>query len=53
MPKLIIFFAGGVSVTELRAIYNSERLREAVCIVGGTDIITPKDYIDGLKKMKE
>jgi hypothetical protein len=52
VPKLIIFFVGGVAFSELRAIYNSERLRDAVCIVGGTDMITPKDYIEGLKKMR-
>jgi len=54
LPKLIVFFAGGVSYSEIRALRNLPSLQEnLITIIGGTALLKQNDYIRGLSDMKD
>lgn len=53
-PKLIVFGVGGIGYNEVRSVMeianNAENL---IIMTGGTNIIRPNDYLEGIRKMKE
>ena len=39
-------------LNEIRSIKNLECLRDTVCILGGSHLMKPNDFVKGLMKMK-
>ncbi|KRW98925.1 Sec1-like protein [Pseudocohnilembus persalinus] len=52
VPKVIIFMAGGMSYSEIRAIKNMPQFQNVGLILSGSSLLKPQDYIDGLQQMK-
>jgi hypothetical protein len=53
-PKFIIFFAGGISYSEIRAIRNLESVYQNVLtVIGATSFLKPNDFVEGLIQMKD
>eukprot|EP01114_Cavostelium_apophysatum_P002022 TRINITY_DN1176_c0_g1_i1.p1 TRINITY_DN1176_c0_g1~~TRINITY_DN1176_c0_g1_i1.p1 ORF type:complete len:627 (+),score=182.39 TRINITY_DN1176_c0_g1_i1:2117-3997(+) len=51
-PRLIIFIAGGVTLSETRAAYELTKKLNREVIIGGTSVITPKSFVEELKLVK-
>ena len=52
-PKMIVCVVGGISYSEMRAIHNMDAFRDKIVITGGTEFLTPNQYIQSIKNMKE
>lgn len=51
-PKLIFFVIGGISYPEIRVLREFENSNAGVDVIAGsTSIITPMEYIDGIRNM--
>ena len=51
-PKLIFFVIGGISYPEIRVLREFENSNAGVDVIaGGTSVITPMEYIDGMRSM--
>ena len=54
VQKLIIFFAGGLSYTEMRSIRNliGSQDQDFLTIMGGTSFCTPNQYVNSILQME-
>lgn len=52
-PKLIVFMIGGLTYPEIRVIRGLEASKtiQSVAILGGTTLMQPKEYVEGVKNM--
>lgn len=51
-PTIIIFIVGGLSYSEMRAAYDASEATNREVIVGSTGILTPSEFLGGLKNLK-
>ena len=49
--RLILFFLGGISWSELRAVYEAARKYKRDILIGTTQMLTPADYLRELQAM--
>jgi len=52
-PLLIVFVLGGVTLSELRSIYQIAKGQNANLIVGGSNILTPHKFIRGISDLTQ
>ena len=51
-PKLVFFVIGGISYPEIRVLRELESTHGGIDVIaGGTSIITPMDYVEGINQM--
>ncbi len=47
-PRIIVFVLGGITCSEMRVAYELMMQTKSEIIVGGTSLLTPQNFIDGL-----
>jgi len=52
-PRLIVFIAGGMTLSEMRSAYEISEQFNRMCIIGSTHVITPKKNLADLMKLKQ
>ena len=50
--RVMIFVAGGISFSEIRVAYELSAKFKREVILGGTEILTPKSYIENIRLLK-
>ena len=54
LPRMIVFIVGGASFSEVRAVYEVTNERKNwECILGGSHLITPEQFLGDLKNLGE
>lgn len=54
LPRMIVFIVGGASFSEMRAAYEVTNERKNwECILGGSHLITPEQFLGDLKNLGE
>lgn len=51
-PTIILFVVGGMTYSEMRAVYEASDATNCEVIIGSTHIITPSRFMDQLKDLK-
>jgi len=51
IPKIMVFIAGGMTLSEMRSVYEIAEKHNRDIIIGSTHIITPTDYINSLRNL--
>ncbi|KAI3636808.1 hypothetical protein MIR68_005075 [Amoeboaphelidium protococcarum] len=50
--RIILFIVGGVTYSEIRAIYQISNLIKREIFIGSTHVVTPDQFVDDLKQLK-
>jgi len=51
--RIIIFIAGGMTFSEMRAVYELTQIHKRPVILGSTHVIKPKEFLEDLSKLKK
>lgn len=51
VPRLIVFVLGGVTYSEMRVAYEVSKSKNWEIVMGGTHILTPKDFLNCLRDL--
>jgi len=51
--RIIIFIAGGMTFSEMRAVYELTQAHKRQVIIGSTHVIRPKEFLEDLAKLKK
>jgi len=50
-PRVIVFIAGGMTYSEMRAMYELSLDKECEVTIGSTSVLTPNQFLAGLKNL--
>ena len=49
----IVFFVGGVCYSEIRTVYETKKVRQANMLIGGSNLLTPQNFVDAMAAISD